>query len=210
VEEARRRVLSELIEERNRRANPAGGRLDIAAVRLTSSGAIDTSFADGGAFVSSLGPTGSQTANAVTIDGSGRAVLAGKYGNAGPDDFGVLRLSAGGSLDPTFGITTIDFGGLGDIAQSVLLQEDGKLLVIGSNSTAISTETRTGVARLLADAGLDPTFGSAGRTSTPLPSGFSSGSTGEGAAMTSCGLVVVGLWTDPTPANHMALVKYWR
>ena len=66
----------------------------------------------------------------------GKIVLAGVTGMY-PPDFGVMRYSADGSLDTTFGQggkVTTDFGS-DDQAHGVAVQPDGKILVAGYGAT---------------------------------------------------------------------------
>lgn len=189
--------------------DPVASRTDLAAVRLAADGMIDTSFADGGAFWTAFGGLGADTAEDLGIDAVGRIVATGlRDGN----DFGVVRLTTTGTLDPTFGTNgsvRTDFAGRNENAAAVLIQEDGKIVVVGSSLTGTPTDSRIAMARYLDDGGLDTTFGTSGQSLTPLPSGFS-GTPAHGAAIAPCGLLVVGTWTDPSPANRIGVARYRR
>jgi len=81
--------------------------------------------------------------------------------------------AAPGDLDPSFGeggITLTEFGGGEDVATSMALQPDGKLLVAGSSGYAggRGKETNFAVVRYTVDDTLDPSFGSAGKIVTPV------------------------------------------
>src|SRR5438046_1827199 len=77
-----------------------------------------------------------------------------------------------GSLDSTFGnggIVTTDFGGLDDFAISAAIQSDGKLVQAGYSRNG--SDYDVAVVRFNSDGGLDATFGSGGKVTTPVGSG---------------------------------------
>lgn len=55
---------------------------DVAVVRYSPSGAVDTSFGDNGVVTTDFDPTVADIANALAVDGNGRAVVAGASGEA--------------------------------------------------------------------------------------------------------------------------------
>jgi uncharacterized delta-60 repeat protein len=105
--------------------------------------------------------------------GGGQLLLAG-YGlysaSSATSDFAVVRLNADMSLDTSFNNTTdghgihfaggrtIDFFGANDDAKGILVQSDGRILLVGSATAGGSAVPA--VARLNADGTLDTTFGS--------------------------------------------------
>lgn len=99
-----------------------------------SDGALDTSFADKGRLVLSLGGAGH--AYSIKLQEDGKMVIAGsgKYGPFNGLDIVILRLTKEGELDPTFGNNGIvyrDFSNRDDVATSLVIQEDGKILITG-------------------------------------------------------------------------------
>jgi uncharacterized delta-60 repeat protein len=64
-------------------------------------GDLDTSFGSGGKVTTAIGAGG--YGQDVAIDGSGRIVVAGYSSNGTDDDFAVVRYTASGALDTTFG-----------------------------------------------------------------------------------------------------------
>jgi uncharacterized delta-60 repeat protein len=179
--------------------DPAEGRTDMAAVRLNEDGSLDTTFATAGKLLTDFGGPGSQAMNGLAIDGAGRAVAAGLYGSASPDDFGTLRFTASGTPDPTFGdagLVRTDFSLRSDNAQAALCEPGGNVLVAGSSLSAVATDARVAIARHLSGGGLDPSFGTAGRASTALPSGFSGAGVAQAAVLATCSVVVIGGWVD--------------
>lgn len=193
--------------------NSNSSRLDLSLAMLKTDGTLDTAFADGGTFVTNFGGAASvldQNVNSVAIDATGRVLLSGTYGS----DFGTARLTSAGSLDSTFGAggaVVTDFDGRGDNAFSVLVQEDGRIVVAGLGTPAGSSEWTMQVARYQTNGTLDPTFGMGGQTVT-TPAATTSYAT-RGAALTGCGVVVVGAWGyDLTTVgdNAMGVAKYRR
>lgn len=72
---------------------------------------------------------------------------------------------AAGELDPSFGQdgrVTTDFGGSDDLARDVLIQPDGKILVVGES------QGRFALTRYNPGGSLDTTFGSGGRVSVDI------------------------------------------
>jgi uncharacterized delta-60 repeat protein len=72
-------------------------------------------------------------AAAVAIQPDGKIVVAGRT-DQDTVNFGLVRYNPDGTLDRTFtfdGISTVDFNGRNDLASSVALQADGKIVVAG-------------------------------------------------------------------------------
>lgn len=189
-------------------------RRDLVTAMLKADGTLDTTFADGGTFVTNFGgPSGviGQVGRSIAIDSSGRILLSGTYGA----DFGTARLSPLGSLDPAFGdggAVLTDFNGRGDDAFAVLLQEDGRMLVAGLGTSGASPpDTTIQTARYKANGALDSTFGLGGQTVTTPATTTSYDA--RGAALAGCGIVVVGGWgynETTIPDNAMGIAKYRR
>ncbi|MBK8902509.1 MAG: tandem-95 repeat protein [Anaerolineaceae bacterium] len=108
------------------------------------------------------------------------------------DDFWVARFNADGSKDTSFNYTgevTTDIGlGTADRARDVIVQPDGKIVVVGS-----SDFIDFAVARYNPDGSLDSSFNSVGRLTTD----FDGGSDGAKAvALQPDGKIVVGGWGE--------------
>jgi uncharacterized delta-60 repeat protein len=131
-------------------------------VRLTPSGAADTSFGGGSGWVVDNADAGSFLTG-VMVDSSSRIVTIGSDGVA-------RRYAADGSADLMFGagghtgVLISTSGGFGFGTNALALQPaDGKILVAGTSSSAGGT-----VIRLNTDGSFDSTFGSGG-TATLAP-----------------------------------------
>lgn len=139
------------------------------AIRATPNGALDTSFGTAGiATVDFGGPSG---AEAVAVEPSGAAVLAGQAWISGSRQFAAARLAPGGQPDPGFGAAgrmTIAPPGLPEAeAKAVAIDSSGRLLLAGTDGPAGGELAP--VVRLLKSGQPDPSFGKAGAVLLPLP-----------------------------------------
>ncbi len=106
---------------------------DFKLVRFNTDGSLDNTFdADGTQTIDFGGTQDSLTS--IVLQSDGKIVASGYASNGGNIDFATARLNADGSLDNTFntnGKQTTDFGSTNDYANSVAIQGDGKLIVLG-------------------------------------------------------------------------------
>lgn len=142
-------------------AGQGGPGRDMVVTRLNIDGSIDTSFAPvtaGKAFVD-FGAT--DLANGVVVGPDGKIVLDGATSAVGSGDFAVARLTAAGSLDPTFSVDgklTLGYGAANESALAIALQQNGRIVVMGTgdaNSDFV-------VSRLAPDGSVDSSFGTGG------------------------------------------------
>ncbi|HEY8505032.1 MAG TPA: FG-GAP-like repeat-containing protein, partial [Gemmataceae bacterium] len=153
---------------------------DLAVVRFTERGALDTGFGTGG--VGRLGVPEQYAANgtAVATAPGGKVLVAG---SAYFGDNAVMiagRLTADGRPDPTFGGTgwaVADLGEGSEWGSAVAALPDGRVVVAGTGGGSVAYpgigETVAAV-RFLADGRPDPTFGNGGVVFTPVSSHVSS------------------------------------
>jgi uncharacterized delta-60 repeat protein len=154
------------------RARPDGpsGDNDMAAWRFGKSGALDSSFGDGGALYhdGAAGKAGSDDgAEGLVIDAAGKIYVVGHSHNGQDLDLALWRLRASdGKLDPGFnqvGYLTHHSaagGGGSDRGHGAVLHE-GKLVVVGSSAKAGGGAVMA-IWRLDAGGGLDASFGGKG------------------------------------------------
>ena len=93
----------------------------------------------------------------------------GASAGSGNTDFAVARLTVAGQLDTSFGsggTRTVDFSGMGDQVRSVLLQSNGKIVLVGVTNNAGGSDE--GLVRLNANGSLDTTFGVGGKATSNL------------------------------------------
>ncbi|HVT31394.1 MAG TPA: delta-60 repeat domain-containing protein [Rhodanobacteraceae bacterium] len=143
---------------------------DVGIFKLTANGNLDTSFgSNGGQIVPfDLGGSMSDLAVKVLRDAQGRFLVVG-FGSTSDSSFTTLliRLTATGELDPSFGV-----GGkltvasapppdpdLGDTGTSVALTPDGGILVASAaNATSSPSGVYAGLAKLVGDTIFDGGF----------------------------------------------------
>jgi uncharacterized delta-60 repeat protein len=115
-----------------------------ALMRLEADGSADTGFGNAGAVTHR---TSTSTAGegdigyAIALRPDGRIYVAGKSGSIN-HNFGLVRFTAAGVVDTTFGtqgISVVDFDGLSDAAESLVVQPDGKI-VMGGWATPTSND----------------------------------------------------------------------
>jgi uncharacterized delta-60 repeat protein len=120
-----------------------GSNDDFCVARLNPDGSWDTSFigplgTGSGRFLLPIG-TGHDVARSIVAQADGKLVIAGQCRNGTTDDFCVARLNVNGSWDATFvgplgtgsGRFMLPIGAGHDIAMSVNVQADGKLVIAG-------------------------------------------------------------------------------
>lgn len=109
---------------------------DFAILRFNSDGTLDNSFdTDGIVTTGFIGSTSNEQANGMALQDDGKIVVVGYIGGSfSSHNIAVARYNTDGSLDNTFsgdGLLIIDIAGMGDQANSVTLQPDGKILIAG-------------------------------------------------------------------------------
>src|SRR5262245_22755406 len=140
-----------------------------AGQAAAASGDLDPTFGTAGIARATFG--GSAGAS-LARQSDGKIVVAGAAGTFGTAAIAVARFDATGVLDPTFngtGQVTTDIGAFQDSAVQVLLQADGKIVVVGTTDTDMDgTDSDIVVVRYNGDGTLDGTFGSGGIVTTDL------------------------------------------
>ena len=144
---------------------------------------------------------------AVQSDGKIVAVGYSKKSTGNKDkDFTIVRYNSDGSLDSTFGsggIVTTDFGNYDDIAYSVAIQHNGKIVVAGY------TENNGGdfaIVRYNSNGEIDSTFGSDGKVTTDFGSG-SDKALGV-AIQSNYKIVAAGYGKNGSAAIDFAIARY--
>jgi uncharacterized delta-60 repeat protein/uncharacterized repeat protein (TIGR02543 family) len=142
---------------------------DIAVVRYNADGTLDSSFGTGGKVITDSNGNGDY-AYAVAIQEDGKIVVAGNGNNGQDRDFILVRYNIDGSPDTDFGtdgIVFTDFGGSNDVAYSIAIQADGKIVAAGSSSNP-NFEI---IVRYNTDGSLDTDFGTNGFVPTNFGTG---------------------------------------
>jgi uncharacterized delta-60 repeat protein len=141
-----------------------GGSTGFQIARYLQEGKLDPAFGNGGIRSAVLGPA-TNYAHAVILQPDGKILIAGESGTGNADHgIVVIRLNADGNFDNSFGgdgIVSFELGSNQSIANSLLLQPDGKIVVIGSTSPAANQYDAI-LLRLTTAGLLDTTFATNG------------------------------------------------
>ena len=147
-----------------------------AGLLLGQPGTLDPTFGTDGITITAAVGNDDQVAD-LAVQQDDRIVVVGNTVTAGNYDIMVLRYTADGFPDATFGTdgrVQLSFGTGNDVAYAVALQANGKIVVGGS--TAVGSVSRALVVRLLSDGNLDPDFGTNGRVISAIGSSSHSSS----------------------------------
>lgn len=142
--------------------------------RLTNDGDLDPTFGNSGITVTEIG-YGTSSFRDVEILDDGNILACGWSffaGNTG-DDFLLARFNSLGILDTNFssdGYTSTDFGNQADIARTMVVQEDGSIVVGGKGK--IGALNLFGLARYLSTGETDTSFGVNGKLGTAVGTQF--------------------------------------
>ncbi len=110
-----------------------GGNYDFTVVRYNTNGSLDTSFDTDGIVTTAIGAS-DDAVFSIALQSDGKIVAAGHTYNGSNYDFALVRYNTNGSLDTSFdadGKVTTAIGAGNDLAQSMALQSDGKIVVAG-------------------------------------------------------------------------------
>jgi uncharacterized delta-60 repeat protein len=155
---------------------------------LAAPGDLDPSFGTGGKSTLDFG--GNDAGRGVALQPDGKIVVAGESSVAGPNayDYAIARFGSQGTPDASFGQggkMLVNFGG-SDSGYAVAQQPDGKIVVAGAGNGDF------GVARLLPQGALDPSFGSSGLSD----SGFGADDGANAVALQPDGKIVAAGFTS--------------
>ncbi len=149
-----------------------GGGKAFVMTRFNPDGKIDTTFSHIGIVTTSVGKveglnfvSSISAINSVSTQNDGKIIACGycSNGESGVDiakDFALVRYNTDGSLDSTFGdsgIVMTSLGDLDDVAYSLTIQDDGKIIAGGFTDSGIDEDYA--IVRYTIDGSLDSTFG---------------------------------------------------
>lgn len=169
-------------------ANGQGGSENVAVARYLPNGTLDASFGSGGLFNLDI-DGGPDRANAVKVLSDRSVLVASTLTTNAHADFGLIKLRADGTLDPTFGEVAagdthrgwvrLDIGGapIHDEVFAMGVQRDGRIVLAGRTREVLpngQAYTRVAVARFTAAGAVDTSFGGAGTGFVVLPNFFAS------------------------------------
>ncbi len=139
---------------------------------------------------------------ATIIQPDGKTLVIGSSTDLanGNSDFAIARLNVDGTPDTTFsedGRVLVPFNLLGsgggeDVATSVALQDDGKIIVGGYAQRSVNGDYDFAVARLNFDGSLDTSFSGDGKATVDFRLGGNRDDRATGVAVTADGKIVLG------------------
>jgi uncharacterized delta-60 repeat protein len=149
--------------------NPANY-YDFAMARYLPNGTLDNTFGRSGKVRTDFGDSNLDIAYCAALQPNGKIVAAGlaTFNDGIDQNFAIARYNSNGTLDRTFsqdGRVTIDFGSYLQIAYSVLVQTDGKIVTVGYPNSE-SSDSDFLLARCNVNGSLDTTFGVGGKVRT--------------------------------------------
>jgi len=179
---------------------------DFALVRYNTDGTLDNSFGTGGKVITGIG-SGPDYAFSVAIQTDGKIVAAGYTGNYPDLDYALVRYNYDGTVDNSFGVdgkVTIDFNWSEDVAFSMALQPDGKIVAAGYSFDFVTKEDFA-LIRCNADGSLDNSFGEDGKVITDFNSNIDKL---QSVAVQSDGKIVAAGYASFGYEVNFALVRY--
>ena len=184
--------------------------LHSALARYNRNGSLDSTFGTSGKVVIPFNSNGDYFFK-VAVQSDGKIVAVG---SANTTAFLVARFNSDGSLDPAFGNSgsvETTFGDLTAEARAIVVQADGKIIVVGVSGAGSYSELNDfALARYNSDGTLDQSFGSGGTVKTHFQGTGNTGSTATSAALQTDGKLVVGGYfkkNDRTP-HQFAVARY--
>lgn len=192
-----------------------GTNYDFCAIRLLSDGELDSSFGTDGTLLIVI--TGnSESATGVAVDSSGRLVISGHCSTSElMSEFCIVRLLDDGSPDPDFdgdsgtgdGKLTVAMSDYDDVAEDLVIQPDGSIVLTGHCDTDDSGETfnwEVCLVMLDEDGVVVTAFGSQGRVFTSMGTGARANTISYVPAAPESKLLIAGFCYDDSASLSCA------
>ncbi|MDQ3129307.1 MAG: FG-GAP-like repeat-containing protein [Acidobacteriota bacterium] len=140
--------------------------------RYNPNGSIDSTFGNSGQTVISVF-NGGGLGQDITVLPDGKIVIAGATANIATQllKFAVFKLNANGSRDTTFGsngLATTSFSAGNDVALSIGVQTDGKIVASGAGNFDLGSNGQIALARFNVNGSIDTSFGASGKVTTEV------------------------------------------
>ena len=128
-----------------------------AVVRYNTDGSLDNSFGDAGKLTISIGSAKSYATD-VALQDDGKIIIGARTYDNASGDFALVRVNEDGTFDNSFGTNGIVIASTGgsDVSSSILIADDGKILLAGDSDNNFS------VAKFNTNGTLDTSFGTNG------------------------------------------------
>lgn len=178
------------------------GTQQIALLRVHANGLTDNSFGNAGKVITTFPGSVSVTGYSLAVQPDGKIIVAGRAGTSSDYNFAIARFMSDGSPDVSFGsfgFVLHSFGTGSELAYSVTVQPDGKIVVAGEYGSTVA------VARFTSGGFPDPDFAGDGDTTTS----FFGTPKARGSAVQPDGKIVVAGWLEPSGGGCSAMaVRY--
>ncbi len=187
--------------------NAANGTFNnIAIVRYNTDGSLDTAFDSDGKVLTDI-LIGHDNANSLAVQTDGKIVAAGQSSVGVGWQIGLVRYNPNGSLDTSFDgdgkLTTVVLGNM-DLANSVAIQTDGKIVVGGYSGGFVNGFfiSAFAVVRYNPNGSLDTSFDGDGKATTVVLSGAN---VANALAIQTDGKIVAAGYSD----NNVSFEKFF-
>lgn len=205
IDSAGRSVMAGIVQE------VGSGNTDFGITRINVNGSLDTTFGSGGRVVVpfDMGGNKADTARAIAIDHSGRILIAGVVQTTATNsDFGIVRLTASGQIDTTFGfngraVVPFESGGYkADGATALAVDALNRPVMAGWTQVDYVGDYDFAVARLTTAGQVDNTFGYRGRRVVGFNYGILKQDIANAMALDAAGRIVVAGTVSTTPGGN--------
>jgi uncharacterized delta-60 repeat protein len=200
--------------------NAQGTDYDFALAKYDANGNLDITFGNNGVTLTPLPGGKIDSANSVLVQPDQKILIGGTRDNGNIienfADFALARYDSNGIIDPSFGnggiVITDSPLSRADFINNTILQNDGKIIGVGTIQTGLPGETfppRHGVISLVRynpDGSLDYSFGDGGFVTTELPA--IDDNTAWDVAIRSSGKIVIAASLISTSVSDFGMVEY--
>ncbi len=140
---------------------------DFALGRYNANGSLDSGFGNAGITITDFNSR-LDTANALSLQPDGKIIVVGssRADASSNPDFAAARYNQNGTLDSGFGTAgtvLTDFNAGSDVANAVLVQSDGKIVLAGIRADNTNAQPAMALLRYKPDGSLDPLFHGTGK-----------------------------------------------
>ncbi len=175
-----------------------------AVLRYNVNGSLDSTFGADGVVTTSFG-AGSAVLNGIAIQADGKIVAAGSA-TSNARYMAIARYNTDGSLDSTFNATgkvVTDIAGSDDVANGIVIQTNGKIVVGGYSHDA--TKRNFALLRYNTNGSLDSTFNADGIAITSIGTADDNA---KAIALQTDGKIVLAGYCRVGTKVHFALARY--
>lgn len=186
-----------------------GGFNNFCALRYNANGSLDTSFGGTGKIATVVATTNNLNAVAVQLDG--KLVLAGQCSVSSVFAFCARRYNADGTPDNDFGdgvtgLAHTPMGSGSSLANAMVVQPDGKLVLVGTCTGVTNTDFCA--LRLNADGSPDLSFGTGGKVITAISTQGNGIDRPKAVALQPDGKLVLAGECAGTSVNDFCALRY--